>query len=171
MQLVVGSNGMILDASFPISCRHNDIFNEQYTEIDKRMGELVIDGNLNNSLALYGDDAYSGNHRYILSRLVNPEEDHWKQLFNTTMSALRVSIEHENGILKSRFAFLNYKCGLRLRQMKVHRILTASVILSNCYNCLIANQISEYFDIRPPTLHQYLNELENTNEIEFDNNF
>ncbi|KZV71349.1 hypothetical protein PENSPDRAFT_577890 [Peniophora sp. CONT] len=106
---------------------------------------------------LYGDGAY-GDSEVLLSPFVAdgenlaPEE----QWFNAEMSDMRVAVEHGYGIVVNNWPFLNCTSKHRLFLSPVASYYRVAVLLTNIQNCLYPNQVSQKFDLMPPTVEEYL---------------
>jgi hypothetical protein len=75
---------------------------------------------------------------------------------NGIMTKIQIGNEWAYGITENLFKLLKWSYGLRLRQNPEHaHYYIVATILRNAHCCLYGNQISQYFDCRPPTLEQY----------------
>jgi len=73
------------------------------------------------------------------------------------MSAVRETIEWINADIKSKFAFVCFPRGLKLRKTKyIGSIIIVVALLTNCYKCLNGCQTALYFSCQPPSLESYL---------------
>lgn len=107
-------------------------------------------------LCVYGDPAYS-----LRMHLQAPFRNAARltrqmELFNTSMSKVRMSVEWIFGDVINDFKFLDLKKNLKMGFSAVGEIYTVGAILWNCLTCLYGNQTSEHFDVCPPVLEDYL---------------
>jgi hypothetical protein len=141
-----------------VSVRHNDLWTLSHSSINERMQAMQTD--LYDFLYyLYGDSAYLVMN-CILSRHCDDDRlSELQVLENDCMSAVRETIEWVNNDIKSKFAFIGFHKGLKLRtsDKKVCKLIIVSAILTNCFKCLNGCQTSMYFDLKPPDLETYLN--------------
>jgi hypothetical protein len=148
-------NGLIADVFGPVSVRHNDLFTLGESRINPRMRDMQ-QGVFDILYALYGDSAYPI-YDCILSRHLGDDLNEVLSLENECMSSVRESIEWVNADIKSKFAFISFHKGLKLRHSpNVIRLIVVACILTNCYKCLNGCQTSKYFDLKPPSLEEYL---------------
>jgi hypothetical protein len=131
----------------------------------------------NDTYYVYGDAAYAMNGHVIgpmrgmpltqfgnhtsndgVTLAGNPLGVH-QQIFNSTMSKLRVSAEWGFQHMKSQFAFVNYDKDQKLYLSPVGKIVFSAMLLANCHVCLYNCQTAMFFNIQPPTLAEYLNTL------------
>jgi nuclease HARBI1 len=74
------------------------------------------------------------------------------RLLNHSMAKVRVEQEHLIHILKVLFPILKTQQSFVNRDMK--SVITACCILTNISNCLRPNQVSQRFDVTPPSLDE-----------------
>ncbi|KAF7336520.1 DDE Tnp4 domain-containing protein [Mycena sanguinolenta] len=105
---------------------------------------------------IFGDPAYGvGPHimsPFSRAGVRTPDEQEW----NAQMSAVRIEVEHGFGIVANLWPFLNAGWKMQLYSSPVGRYYRVGVLLTNCLNCLHANQVAQYFDCLPPDLEDYL---------------
>ena len=163
-QSVVVPNGLIANLHGPVEGRRHDAFllrdsgllpqlQANFDVPNPQPGEPPV-------YCLYGDPAYpirahlQSPYRHAH---LTPEE----QLFNSRMSAARVSVEWEFGKVLTLFAFVDFKKNLKLLLQPVGTLYIVSALLSNCYRCLYGSQTATFFseDGNPmiaPDLEEYL---------------
>ena len=73
------------------------------------------------------------------------------------MATARVAVEWYFGLSTNRFHFIKLKDVQKTLQMPIHEWHMATVLMANIHNCLHPNQISQYFNVKPPSLDDYLN--------------
>ena len=108
----------------------------------------------NQPLCIYGDPAYPLRvHLQAPFRhaVITPQ----MQAFNTSMSAVRVSVEWLFGDVINYFKFIDFKKNLNIGLSSVGKMYIVCAILRNALTCLYKNQTSYYFNLDPPTLHEY----------------
>ena len=79
------------------------------------------------------------------------------ELFNMSMSKVRMSVEWIFGDVINDFKFLDFKKNLKMGLSAVGEMYVVGAILRNCLICLYGNQTVEHFDVNPPALEDYLN--------------
>lgn len=109
-----------------------------------------------NPLCIYGDPAYP--HRvHIQAPFRNVNLTPEMQLFNTSMSSVRVSVEWLFGNIINYFKFLDFKKNLKIGLSAVGKMYIVCGLLQNALTCLYGNQTAEFFGIHPPTIQEYFN--------------
>ncbi len=152
-QFVTFPNGMIGDGTTVVSVRTHDLSVCTISDLDARLAELQDDDEC--PFTVYGDSAYQvAVLQYILAMMQGGGEV--AVIVNDIMNRLRESVEHVNTILKTTFAWTTFNKGLRVMVMDIRGILMTTMILTNCYTCITGNQVSAYFDCRPPSLEEYM---------------
>ncbi len=105
-------------------------------------------------LCIYGDPAYplrvhlQAPYRHAV---MTPQ----MQEFNTSMSAVRTSVEWLFGDIINYFKFVDFKKNLKIGLSSVGKMYIVCAILRNALTCLYQNQTSYYFNLEPPTLQEY----------------
>ncbi|XP_073228181.1 uncharacterized protein [Porites lutea] len=105
-------------------------------------------------MCIYGDPAYP--HRVNLQcpfrqRVLTPD----MEAFNKAMSQVRVSVEWLFGDIVNYFKFLDFKKNLKIGMSSIGKLYLVSALLQNAITCLYGNNISEFFDLQPPSLQYY----------------
>lgn len=72
------------------------------------------------------------------------------------MSVNRVVVEWCFGKIVSLFAFVDFKKNQKLYWQPVAKYFKVAAILTNFHTCIYASQISEFFNLTPPLLEEYL---------------
>lgn len=88
---------------------------------------------------------YRGQH-------LTPQE----QAFNTAMSSVRQCVEWEFGKIVRLWAFFDFGKNLKLFLSPVGKLYIVGVLLTNCHTCLRESETSEYFQLNPSSLEEYL---------------
>jgi hypothetical protein len=108
---------------------------------------------------LYGDPAYGVNDFIFCGFKGNTSAI--EKEFNKKMSGVRQSVEWSFGRMKILWAFIDFKKNHKLLLSPVGKVMNVAMLLTNCHTCYFGgNQISMYFNLNPPTLEEYLSELE-----------
>ena len=76
------------------------------------------------------------------------------QAYNAAMSGVRTSVEWLFGDIINYFKFLDFKKNLKIQLSSVGKMYVVCAILRNALTCLYGNQISEFFEMEPPTLQE-----------------
>lgn len=105
-------------------------------------------------LCIYGDPAYP-----LRIHLQGPYKggqltDDQKE-FNSSMSKVREAVEWVFGDIVTYFAFLDYKKNLKIGLSPIGKMYSVCALLRNALTCLYGSTTSTYFDVQPPTLHDY----------------
>ena len=77
------------------------------------------------------------------------------EAFNKAMSQVRVSVEWLFGDIVNYFKFLDFKKNLKIGMSSIGKLYPVSALLQNAITCLYGNNISEFFDLQPPSLQYY----------------
>jgi hypothetical protein len=104
---------------------------------------------------LDGDLAYP-----LRAHLITPFKgailNNQENIFNGRMSKLRSSVEWSFRKILSLFAFVDYKKNQKLFLQPVAKYYLVASLLSNCHTCLYGSVTSEYFNLPPPSLEEYM---------------
>ena len=101
---------------------------------------------INQPMCIYGDPAYPLRvHLQAPYRqaVMTPQ----MQAFNTSMSAVRTSVEWLFGDIINYFKFMDFKKNLKIGLSSVGKLYIVSAILRNALTCLYKNQTSYYFNL------------------------
>ena len=80
-----------------------------------------------------------------------------QQVFNTSMSSARQSVEWPFGEVSTIFAFVDMRRQQKVGLQPIGLYYRMAVLLNNCRVCLLrGNQTSDTFQIAPPLLREYL---------------
>jgi len=105
------------------------------------------------AMCLYGDPAYP-----LRVHLQAPFRNHLTpqmQAYNTSMSSVRVSVEWLFGDIINYFKFMDFKKNLKLGLSAIGKMYIVCAILRNALTCLYGNSTSNFFQLEPPSLHEY----------------
>jgi hypothetical protein len=105
-------------------------------------------------MCLYGDPAYPMRvHLQCPYKHANLTAN--EQAFNSSMSAVRISVEWIFGDISNYFKFLDFKKNMKLQLTAVGKYYLVATILRNALTCLYHNQTYRFFYLDPPTLNDY----------------
>ena len=110
-----------------------------------------------NPLCIYGDPAYplrvhlQSPFRQRVARRLTPNEE----LFNKSMSSVRVSVEWIFGEILQYFAFLSFRKNLKIGLSAVGKMYVVCGLLHNARACFYVNNTSNYFGVPPPSIEEY----------------
>ena len=105
-------------------------------------------------LCLYGDPAYPlGIHLQAPYKGNNLTPQ--MELYNKAMSEVRVTVELLFGDICNYFKFIDFKRQMKVNLSPVGKIYFVCALLENARTCLYGNQVSEMFEIAPPSLNEY----------------
>lgn len=109
----------------------------------------------NRPLCIYGDAAYPVS-RHVQGPFKGANLTEAQKAFNTSMSSVRIAVEWPFGGISTYFAFVDFKKNLKLYLQAVGKLYIVSIILYNARVCLYGNTGSNFFEIQPPSLEEYL---------------
>ncbi len=107
-------------------------------------------------LCIYGDPAYPL-RVHLQAPYRGAVMTQQMQEFNTSMSAVRTSVEWLFGDILNYFKFVDFKKKLKIGLSAVGKMFIVCAVLRNALTCLYNNQTSYYFNLEPPTLQEYFN--------------
>ena len=105
--------------------------------------------------SVYADSAYPLQPCVLCSfqgAHLTPEQ----RRFDADMVAVWVAVEWGFNSVLSQFSHLEMKTKQRILLEPVGQTYVVATLLSNCTACLYGNQVSNYFDLQPPFLEDYL---------------
>lgn len=159
-QSVVAANGLIVDFFGSVVGRRGDGYLLRKSNFLTRMATLcAAEGR---PYYVYGDPAYSLS-QFILRGFkgaMTPQQ----QQFSTEMSAVRETVEWGFNLIVRNWAFVDYRRNLKIGKQPIGRLYFVAALLTNFKTIMTAshpfdtygNQISQYFGVSPPNLHDYL---------------
>ena len=115
--------------------------------------DLLGNGPNQHPYCLYGDQGYPNRPTLIVpykGRVLTRRQ----KVFNN--ANFRISVEWGFKDVRHLFTSLDFKYGLKLYQNQVAKMYLVGTLLTNCHICLYGNQTSKYFNLKPPSLEQYL---------------
>ena len=103
---------------------------------------------------LFGDKGYP-----IEAEVISPFRGNLSQVerdFNQRMSLARICVEWGFAGVCSQWQLPNSWLRLRINLVPIGQYYVVAALLFNCMACLYGNQTSQYFNVQPPTLAEYL---------------
>ena len=156
-QSVALPNGLIGNLYGPVEGRRHDAGMLKDSSLLDTL-EAVAYSPRGEVMCLYGDPAYPLRPNLIAPYrpgevpVFTPE----MQAFNQAMSSVRVSVEWLFGDVVNYFKFMDFKKNLKLQLSAVGKQYIISALFRNILTCLYGNATSMFFELDPPTLHEYL---------------
>ena len=77
------------------------------------------------------------------------------EMFNGSMSSVRVSVEWLFGDILNYLKFLDFKKNLKVGLSNIGKTYVVCALMRNAVTCLYGNQTSEFFELDPPSLQEY----------------
>ncbi|XP_023930813.1 uncharacterized protein LOC106164122 [Lingula anatina] len=149
-QSITAPNGLIANMFGPVEGSRHDSALLRMSGIILELSEIQINGEQG---CIYGDPAYPLRPE-IQVPFRNPTPD--QQMFNASMSAVRISVEWTFGKIVENFAFLDYKKNHKLCLQPIGKMYLVAALLVNCHTCLYGSETTDFFHIDPPSLEEYL---------------
>jgi len=152
-QAIVTPDGLIPSFIGPFEGKMND----QTMFISSELEEILLQILHGNELLyLYGDSEYSSLYTVITPYLRRYEISSSERQFNLELSRDQISVKQAFGLVTNLWKANAFKILLRSQSMPVAALYEIALLLSNCFTCLHDNQISERYNIKSPSLKQYL---------------
>ena len=105
-------------------------------------------------MCIYGDPAYPLRlHLQAPFREVQLTPE--MVAYNKSMSRVRVAVEWVFGDIVNHFKFMDFKRNLKIGLSQVGKMYIVAAILRNALTCLYGNETSQFFELDPPSLHEY----------------
>ena len=105
-------------------------------------------------MCIYGDPAYP-----LRVHLQGPFQGAaltpQMEMFNASMSSVRVSVEWLFGDILNYFKFIDFKKNLKIGLSSIGKTYVVCALLRNALTCLYGNLTSELFELDPPSLQDY----------------
>ena len=146
-------NGLIGNLRGPFEGRRHDSTMLYETGL---LQQLQVNAHYNGNplCIIYGDTAYPLSvHLQPPFRGANLTAN--QAAYNKAMSELRVSVEWVFVFVKNYFKFIDYHKMLKIGLSAVGKFFLVCGLLQNGHTCLYGNNVSEYFNILPPSLGEY----------------
>ena len=126
-------------------------------ELDKIMNQRAASNPPLPRLKLYADKIYNP------SALVHPAWSFrrgpmwgWMIIQNRMMAKIRVSVEWSFGLIMNKHKFTGFFKTQMVQKSQITNIYVVDVLLHNCHVANYGDQNSLYFDVYPPSIHDYL---------------
>jgi hypothetical protein len=113
-----------------------------------------ITDNQNKQMAIFGDKAYPfRSYLWVPCKktLLTAEES----AFNNYMKPVRECVEWGFGKLGKLFAFTDFGKNQKIFLQSVGKHFMVSALLCNAHSCVYGSQISQYYNLDPPSLEEY----------------
>ena len=107
-------------------------------------------------MCIYGDPAYPL-RVHLQSPFQGAALTPQMEMFNDSMSSVRVSVEWLFGDILNYFKCLDFKKKLKIGLSSVGKTYVVCALLQNALTCLYGNQTSNFFELDPPSLQDYFN--------------
>ena len=104
---------------------------------------------------IYGDPAY-GCTQYFVSPFPTIPYNELKATFNANMSKYRVCVEWSFADILRYWQSLEMRYSQRVFMTPVKKMYIVAVLLTNCVTCFNGNVTSNFFDIKPPSIDEYI---------------
>ncbi|XP_015772316.1 PREDICTED: uncharacterized protein LOC107350588 [Acropora digitifera] len=78
-----------------------------------------------------------------------------QKAFNPSMSSVRIAVEWVFGDIVNYFGFLDFKKNLKIGLSPVGKIYCVCALLRNALTCLYGSSTSSFFELQPPSIHDY----------------
>ena len=151
-QSVVTPNGLIANLSGPFEGKRNG--SVMLHEFGLLNGLRQVAFYKGHPLCLYGDPAYPlGVHLQAPFRNNNLTPK--ITLSSKAMSEVRVSVELLFGNICNYFKFIDFKKQMKVHLSAVGKMNFVCALLENAQTCIYGNQLSEVFEIAPPSLNDF----------------
>jgi hypothetical protein len=135
--------------------RHNDLFSLRHSEINDKIARAQIRQDV--QYFIYGDSAYATlDTSHIRARHNHEELTVREKLENRALSSVREIIEWDYGEVGNFFRLVSYKKVLQMMNMPVKQMYLTALILRNAFNTMQPNNTSQYFNLLPPSLEEWL---------------
>ena len=151
-QTIALPNGMMFHVWGPASCRHNDNYTLQHSNIQQVLSNIQLNQPL--KYVVYGDSAYWSDE-FIKSRHRDEEMCDTKKLENASMSKCRQTVEWDYGLVGSLWKRIFFKKNLKLREQSVCNMTLFCMLITNAYVTMNGSQSSVFFTCMPPSLEEW----------------
>lgn len=156
---VTAPDGLILYTYGPTNGAHQDNFLVNESGLNSQLEHLSTLVSNDKPYCIYGDPIFARTE-YIQKAMPRMERAWQHEIFNKAMNSARVSIEHIFGIVVRQWAYLDFHKKQNLNWTRPALSYLNAQFLTNCLTCMYeGNQVSEAFDMPPPTLMEYLYEF------------
>ena len=105
-------------------------------------------------LCIYGDPAYPL-RVHLQGPLKGAALTPHMEMFNGSVSSVRVSVEWLFGDILNYLKFLDFKKNLKVGLRNIGKTYVVCALMRNAVTCLYGYQTSEFFELDPPSLQEY----------------
>lgn len=151
-QSVVTPNGLISNLSGPFEGKRHDSTMLHESGLLNDLRRVAFHNG--QPLCLYGDPAYPLGVHLQAPFKGNNLTPHM-ELYNKSMSEVRVAVEMLFGNISNYFKFIDFKRQMKVNLSPLGKIYFVCALLENAQTCLYGNQVSHMFGIDPPSLNDY----------------
>ena len=102
-------------------------------------------------MCIYGDPAYPL-RLHLQAPFTEVQLTPEMVAYNKSMSRVRVAVEWIFGDIVNYFKFMDFK---KIGLSQVGKMYIVAAILRNALTCLYGNETSQFFELDPPSLHEY----------------
>ena len=152
-QSVVAPNGLVANLFGPVEGKRHDSGMLADSGLLQQMSQHCVLPN-GNPLCIYGDPAYPLSV-HLQAGFKGANITAQQLIWNSRMSAVRVSVEWVFGDIINYFKFLDFKKNLKLGLNAVGKMYIICALLHNARCCLYGSQTSNYFQCEPPIIEAY----------------
>ena len=152
-QSVVAPNGLIVNLFGPMEGRRHDAYMLAESGLAPQLHQFVQTNG--QPYVLYGDPAY-GITSNILAPYQGAQLSQQQRDFNKSMSHVRICVEWVFGKICQYFDFKRNNKVL-LQPVGKHYLVAA--LLTNFHSYLYGSNTASFFNVRPPSLEQYLSNV------------
>lgn len=152
-QSVVAANGLIAHLYGPVEGRRHDCYLLKQSGLLEELERRSF-GPGGDLLCIYGDPAYP-----IRAHLQSPfrmPATPDQEAYNKSMSTVRASVEWLFGDIVEFFKFVDFKKTQKVCLSACGKMYTVCGLLTNAHTCLYGNKASQFFELEPPVLEEYL---------------
>ena len=153
-QSIAAPNGLVAHMYGPVEGRRHDSGMLADSAVYQQLQQFSYAPN-GTPLCIYGDLAYPLRPQ-LQAPFKNAQLNPQQRAYNKAMSKARIGVEWVFGDIVNLFKFLDFKKNLKLGLSAVGKMYLVCVILMNLHTCMYGSMASSYFNIDPPTVHEYL---------------
>ena len=152
-QAITAPDGMIVHAFGPLEGRRHDWTLYVKSELDEMLPYVLNYGK--EKFCLFGDSGYH-ERWYLIVPFTGTSMNPPQQLFNKSMSSVRISIEWIFKEIKLYFSTIDIKRTFRVGESSVGMLYKAAMLVTNIRNAIYPNQVAQFFQCEPLSLEEYL---------------
>jgi nuclease HARBI1 len=148
-------NGMCMDMFGPRSFRQSDLELLDDSDIHDKIENLLRDEP--NKYAMYGDGIYPV-RPHLIGKHFGGQLDHNLVQENVNMARIRIGNEWNYGITAKLYPFVKFKHSFNiLFRNQISNYYLVATFFRNCLIAIRGDLTTDYFDLAPPTIEEYLN--------------